>query len=271
MEKNDFMLEAREPFYKHEISKQPPCDAYSLHTHSMYELIYIVSGDATHIIEDRKYKLKKGDLILIRPLHYHFIQIDSPIDYERYDILFDAQMHHIESVSLVPEWVEVLNLSANPVAVDIFRKMDYYQQHLEKDAFYDVLSHLLSELFYNVSISPQKAEIASESLSPLLSEALRYINDHLFTLDSTLEIAKTLFISESYLFRLFKKELHQTPKRYVTNKRLLMAQTMILSGKKPVEVCEQCGFGDYTAFYRSYVSFFGHSPSQEQIHRRENL
>jgi AraC-like DNA-binding protein len=52
-------------------------------------------------------------------------------------------------------------------------------------------------------------------VSPLLSEALHYINENLYTLGGTGEVARHLFVSESYLCRLFQKELHQTPKRYI--------------------------------------------------------
>ena len=78
-------------FFKHEISEDLTCDAYSMHTHNAYELIYFLDGDASHVIEDRKYKLKRGDLILIRPMSYHFIRIEGRARYERYDILFDPQ------------------------------------------------------------------------------------------------------------------------------------------------------------------------------------
>ena len=50
--------------YRHHVTKEPPPDAYSMHMHNTYELLYFLAGDATHVIEDRKYKLKKGDLII---------------------------------------------------------------------------------------------------------------------------------------------------------------------------------------------------------------
>ena len=259
---NAFYFETHNLFYKHALSENIPCDTYSMHTHAMYELLYFLNGDATHIIEDRKYKLKKGDLILIRPYRYHFIQIDSPSDYERYDILFDKERDGIDSVSLIPDDIEVINISENPLADSILRKTDYYHKKCEPEMFASVMKHLLSELFFNLSISLPDTASDVTTISPLLSDALRYINQNLCTLRSVGEIAKKLFVSESYLFRVFKTELHQTPKKYITDKRLLMAQRMIAAGEKPAYVCEACGFGDYTAFYRSYLAFFGHSPSQ---------
>ena len=63
----DYSYEGDEVFFKHEISKNLSRDAYSMHSHNMYELLYFVSGDATHVIEDRQYKLKPGDLDKFTP------------------------------------------------------------------------------------------------------------------------------------------------------------------------------------------------------------
>ena len=111
---NQYIQTVDRVFFKHEISEDLPCDAYSMHTHNAYELIYFLDGDASHVIEDRKYKLKKGDLILIRPMSYHFIQIEGQTRYERYDILFDPKAHGVEGVELIPADLEVVSLAANP-------------------------------------------------------------------------------------------------------------------------------------------------------------
>ena len=263
MKINDYITECEGIFYKHETSENLQCNTYSTHTHNMYELIYFVRGNASHIIEDRKYKLKKGDLILIRPFHYHFIQIDAPDDYERYDILFDPVRHNIESTELIPADTEVINLIGNTAAEDIFKKLDLYNANASPEIFAKLIPTLLSELFYNISLFPQTKSDEISSASPLISEALRYINENLCTISGIGEIAKHLFVSESYLFRIFKNELHESPKKYIMDKRLLLAQKMIASGERPIHVCETCGFGDYTSFYRNYTAFFGHSPSND--------
>lgn len=257
----DYILQTDRLFFKHEISEDLSCNTYSMHTHNTYELIYFLNGDATHVIEDRKYKLKKGDLILIRPFRYHFIQIDSPAPYERYDILFDAEKHRVGSVSLLPLDMEVINLTGNTIAEEIFSKCDLYHQSATPHDFEQILSHLLSELFYNIHLFPQTHTQEGDTLSPLISKALQYTNENLCTISDIEQIANHLFVSQSYLFRLFQKELHQTPRKYIMEKRLLLAQQMLNSGEKPTDVCQKCGFCDYTTFYRNYTAFFGHSPS----------
>ena len=259
---NDYIFHTDKLFFKHEISENPPRDAYSMHVHHGYELLYFLDGDATYVIEDRKYKLKKGDLILIRPMQYHFIQIDSPQKYERYDILFDPEKHGIESEELIPKDIEVINISENSILKELFRKLDFYYRNSSDDTFEKLLFHLVSELFYNLSLSYHSLPENTPTLSPLISKALKYTNDNICTITGIEEIANHLFVSESYLFRLFKSELHQTPKKYIQEKRLLMAQKMLTTGEKPSRVSERCGFTDYTTFYRNYIAFFGHSPRE---------
>lgn len=248
--------------FRHHTSYNYPKNAHSAHSHNIYELIYFVGGDATHVIENRRYKLRKGDLVLIRPLKHHFIQIDSLCDYERYDILFDPEALGIESIRLLDEGFDIMNLEDHPAADNIIRKTDYYFKHFKGQDFVKVTSLLLSELFYLLSvISSSEREMTSEG-SPILSRALEYINSNLATITDIGEIAKHCFVTESYLFRIFKNELHHSPKRYINEKRLLLADKRIASGEKPTAVYESCGFSDYTTFYRSYVSFFGHAPSR---------
>lgn len=266
MDKNptNYMRTSAKLFYNHLTFDPPTYPDHSLHTHNAYELLYIVNGDVTHIVEDRKYKLKSGDLVIIPPLQFHTLQIDSGACYERYNILFDPDSHGIPSVKRMPLTLEVLNISNNRLATDIFRRLDIYFKNCDQDTFFMLLPHMLSELFYNLSTFPQIRIDESDTASPLISKALDYINKNLFTLKNVEEISAYLFVSESYFFRLFKSELHQTPKKYIMDKRLLRAQKMISEGEKPVAVCDMCGFGDYTTFYRNYTAFFGHSPSEER-------
>lgn len=253
-------------YFKHMVSERPRRESFSMHIHNKYELIYFQDGNATHVIEDRKYKLRKGDLILVRPFEYHFIQIDASSRYERYDILFDASRHKIDGLTLLPDGVDVINIEDNKLAQDIFHKCDLYYQNCDEALFSKALYHLLSELFINIHLFSHSFSGKTEAFSPLISKGLQYINERLCEIEDISEITSQLYISDSYFFRLFKKELHCTPKRYICEKRLLMAHKFLSSGEKPADIYEKCGFKDYSTFYRNYIAFFGHSPKSAMIH-----
>jgi transcriptional regulator GlxA family with amidase domain len=136
-----------------------------------------------------------------------------------------------------------------------------YYPSSDRNTFDRILSHLLFELFHHITLFPQPFDKKTTTLSPLISKALKYTNENLCTITDIKEIANCIFVSQTYLFRLFQKELHQTPKKYIMEKRLLLAQKMLSTGEKATTVCDKCGFGDYTTFYRNYTAFFGRSPS----------
>lgn len=233
-----------------------------MHSHNHYEIILFKKGNASHVVEDRKYKLSKNDLIIIRPATYHFIQIEDTCTYERFNILFVPDQSEQGIIDRVCDKIEVINISSNTIALEIFSKLDYYEQSLPRQEFENLCGILITELFYNLSVSK---EIASSHthISSTLHQALDYINLHLTSINNLEEVCDALYITPSYLFRLFKNELKTSPKKYLLEKRLIMAQNMLIMGNKPTKVYEECGFNDYTAFYKNYIKFFGRSPSKE--------
>ena len=70
------------------------------------------------------------------------------------------------------------------------------------------------------------------------------------------------FISKAQLWRSFKETTGYSPWNYITLKRLIKAKQLIESGEAPTKIFSECGFSDYTTFYRAYKKHFGHSPNQ---------
>lgn len=261
MEKQSYRRQFEGLYADHYTHVIPSPDFLYTHSHSDYELLYILSGDLTYVIEDRRYKLKRHDLVVIRPNDYHFLQIDSPADYERHDILFSPEALDIRYTELIPSGLDVINCRHNPVIYDLFKKIDYYNLKLDDEIFKRAVRNMLEELVINLTL---QAVPEGSACNPALSRALSYINNSLFTLGSVAEVAGRLYMTESYLYRLFRQELHTTPHKYITEKRLVAAGELLRQGKKATQVCDECGFSDYTVFYRSYKKFYGHSPSGEK-------
>lgn len=242
-------------------SPLPGC--FDKHSHSTYEILFFLNGDATEVIEDRRYKLKKLDLVLIRPNHYHYLQIDSSSEYERYIINFNPNTIDLNNILHIPAETEVWSCKHRPIILELFKRIDYYYHNLSTEGFHDLLPILLKELVYNLSINTTTTDPSQRQIvHPIVSSALKEINENLFTLTSIREIAQKLYVTESYLYRIFKQELKTTPYQYITEKRLSTANSLITQGQAPTHVYRECGFQDYTTFYRAYIKRFGHAPSK---------
>lgn len=248
--------------FHHHTSKLRPGMFADLHCHNSFELIYVISGNIAHVVEGRKYQLCSGDLALVRPSTYHYLQILSEEPYERYNILFDPQQHGIFAATQLPKELEAVKLSENRMLQDLFHKMDLYAQADDAD-FEMLLKLLLNELCMNLLLFHREKPQKETVISPILTQTLEYINNNLFSIQDVAQIAQALFISPSYLYRLFRTSMHQSPKKYIQDKRLLAAQRRLRAGDKPTTVCRECGFREYATFYRNYVAYFGHSPSSE--------
>ena len=60
----------------------PPRERFEKHCHSHYEYIFFVQADCDYVVEDKTYRVKTGDSILIPPGKYHFLK---PGDMKTYD------------------------------------------------------------------------------------------------------------------------------------------------------------------------------------------
>lgn len=243
------------------------------HTHDFIELIYIVSAEASYYVEGMEYRLKERDLIVTPPATHHRIDFHSDIPYERYRMSINTKLIKDIDIKSALKNIQVINCADQRTISDIFKKFDYYYMAFNEEDFKNISRMLIKEIFYNLTLFDNENTVQPSFLSPILSKALDYINKNLFEIESVSEVSNSLYITDSYLFEIFKTQLKTSPKKYINLKRLHAAQKEIMLGAKPTEIYQKVGFKDYTSFNRNYNKFFGHPPSQEKffIFSNDNL
>ena len=230
------------------------------HTHEIFEFLFFEKGNALYTVEGKTYSLSRNNLIITRPGDRHSITIENNSVYKRYDVLFDENNLFPDVESFISKDIDVINFDGNNTVIQIFKKMNFYSEHFDSEELRKILFNLVEEIFYNIKISEN---VQDYSENQYIRKALEYIEENLTKNIDIPSLCRKLYISKSYLHKLFAKHMQITPKKYILSKRLNLAQRALRAGEKPTDVYTQCGFSDYSAFYRDYVKRFKTSPSNE--------
>lgn len=235
------------------------------HTHDVCELLYLKKGNPRYFVEGKDYKLSKNTLIISRPGDRHRIYFDQAGPYERYNIIYDEKKLPFDIMERIPKGIDIINFDSTSIVNELFKKTDYYAEHFEGKELSRILCGITEEIFYNAVIfaKDMPLQVGSASSNSLVAMAIDYINKNLTTVSGLDEICDMLYITKSHFHHLFIKHLQISPKKYILMKRLDMARRAIRSGKRPGDIYLDCGFTDYSTFYRDYKTVFGHSPSHE--------
>ena len=228
-------------------------------------MLYVVDGDFTYTIEGRSYKPRRHDLIFVRPgKNHHITFLSRDLPYRRYNMLVSPRIFPRDLYDALPDDADVISFENNETVKNLFEQLEFYSNALEGEAKEKLFTALICELFCQFAISARDPENRRpSSTNRTLDTALKYIEDSLCDNISIDSICQRLFITKSHLHHLFIENMKISPKRYVNQKRLLLARRKIRHGEAPSDVYRTCGFSDYTTFYRNYKNYFGYEPSLE--------
>lgn len=248
--------------YKHD--EHPSASDFHTHTHESYELFYFAGGSGIYRVEGTPYPLEPGDLLLMRPAESHYIDITADTPYTRFTVNFSPALFaelDPERKLLRPFDDRKLG-TLNRYRVDALSGGSVFMKNLTADSFdrrlqtVTNLLPLLNEL--GRAFGTAETEAAAQSLD---SRIIRHINRHIFEPVSLDGLAAHFYISKAHLCRIFKSATGSTVGEYITAKRLVSVRRLIADGTPPTRAYLQCGFKDYSAFYRAYKKHYGVSPS----------
>lgn len=256
--------------------REPRPGTVEVHHHDFYEVYLLLSGDVAYWVEGRILRLQPGDLLLINPMELHRPMPDTekPV-YERFVLWINREF--LESMSTeqaplqtcfdteLPSHSHLIRPSASERAVLTAKMGELVRESYSKD-FGSQLSakgiFLQLMVLLNRLANRAATRQEGEQLSPLVQNALQYINENVSAPLSLEDIAGKLFISKYHLSHAFSREVGVSVYRYVMLRRLMLARQLLLEGEAAGQVCRSCGFADYTGFYRAFKSEYGVSPRE---------
>lgn len=259
-------------YVRHAIDYKPDDSSSEMHIHTWCEIFYFVSGRAAYLVEGSEYPLERGSIVIMRPAEAHRPKILADKLYERYTVNFPlSAADSIDPARILmkpfldrPLGTGNLYLSSefDGISIEnyfkqIFDCNDKYTASVKIQLFLMSILDAIRTAHRNRNGSEYPAE------QTRAVQILKYINEHLYEKISVSMLAKHFYISASQFNRIFRNATGSSPWEYITLKRLTAVKEKIGSGMHIAKACEECGFDDYSVFYRAYVKYFGHSPKQD--------
>ncbi len=249
----------------HNLDEQPR-ENCPMHTHNHIELYYFISGKCRCLVEGTEYWLKPRDILAIRPMEAHTMRWYAGAPYERIGIQLP-----VEQLALVDPKGELIDyLMSRPLGTDNrFTDADFGHR-LCSDAMQSIGEGITSAGLLARAVlilSEIKRTVERRGIVPrsteLAARIIDYANQELFSPISLEQVSQAFYISRSQLNRIFKQNTGSTFWQYIIAKRLQAAHRRIQAGEPAMLVAEECGYTEYSTFYRAYVKRFGESPKKK--------
>ncbi len=250
---------------------------FSFHYHDFNKILIFLRGDVTYTIEGKSYELQPFDLVLVRAGELHRPVIHSESTYERIILYLSPDFisqYKDDSYDLEKCFTLAANASAHVLRMPYFKSSPLYHTIKALENSYCHPGEYAQELFQRllflqfmihlnrVAVSNNLEFLETSTSNTKILECLDYINTHLPENLTADVLADRFFVSKYYLMHSFKKETGRSIGSYITTKRLLLARQYISGGMPSTQACYECGFHNYSTFYRAWKKLFGTSPKQ---------
>jgi AraC-like DNA-binding protein len=239
----------------------------AMHRHDdVLEIVFIKEGNGSHIIGDRHYHTRKGDLLIYNNgvLHDEYGNRDTKTSVFCCGVT-DVKLNGLPRNHLVSnEQSYVLHSGEAASEIESLMEMMYAQVAEEKPMAEEVCSYLIRALIMLLLQIPQENYVLSESEeSILLNEIKAYLNEY-YLEDLTLNfLSKKFHISSYYLVHVFKRSTGFSPIQYIIRRRIGEAQSLLINTNDSVtNIAGRVGYDNISYFTTLFSKTVGMSPKK---------
>ena len=256
-------------YYNDENENYPP------HWHTPFEVIMPVKNGYTVVVGEQHYELREGDILLICPGIVH--ELFAPESGER--IIFQPSLSQIQireldllisllrpAVLITKEEFPDFHPVAQKLMLEIKKEYFLCEPYYET-AIYSRFMRILVDIGrLHGALKHPVSDASNSRQKDYLDKFLyitNYINEHFAENLSLEQVADLAGFSKYHFTRLFKQYTDTSFYKYLNQKRIDYAKTLLLDPDLPViDVALQCGFSSLSAFLRMFKQLNKCTPTE---------
>ncbi|WNS46907.1 helix-turn-helix domain-containing protein [Paenibacillus sp. MMS20-IR301] len=273
---NWFTTDEQFPFFIHYGGHE---EEMSLHKHVDFsELVIVLSGHATHIVNNEESFIKKGNVFVLNGGTPHAYK--APFEFRICNVMFRPEMLKSAGADLrslngyqalfilepfyrsINPYRSKLNLSiANLEYVSALVQAMISEYETKQQGYQTMLASRFMELVVYLSRQYDHQESGLMGSLMHLASAISFIEDHYLEQITLEEIAAKSNISVRHLNRICKSYYQTTPIAYLQRLRLERACTLLKQTSLSItDISYACGFNDSNYLTRQFKKIIGMTP-----------
>ena len=254
----------------------PACCSCPPHQHDFFELFFLLDDHIDDIVEGRRYSLAPGSVVLVAPGQLHRPDVSGPVrSIDRFVLWISTE--YVRSITdALPRlhyalWGDMtgrnlIQLDDDTIATIRQLLFALHREDARPEADSAALTHgIIAQLLIYCSrslasrtdIPPHKAEQRYREIMRVYEHIVAHLPDRDLTVSA---LAERFFMDKNTLTRQFKRQVGMTPGECIRRHRLEAVCRQIRQGAPMQQACADCGFSDYSAFYRAFRQAYGISP-----------
>ena len=245
-----------------------------LHSHTFYEILAVrSSGGAEYLVDAQRYKLQRGDIVIVPPgvSHRPLLPETMTEPYER-DVIWVSTEYITGLTQLFCDELGLQNTSTRLIRTagtpwayltDLIHR-GVREAEQKRFGWELALAANTAQLLVHIcrAVSDDSAKPLKAEAKELMDNILEYVERHYAQRLTLSDIAERFYVSESTISLTFRRKMGVSFYHWVTQRRLIAAKILIEGGSLLEDAAQSVGFSDYSSFFRAFKREFGISPKQ---------
>lgn len=249
------------------------------HYHDFIEVVCVINGQGTQVIENRSYKVSAGDVFVLQGNQQHYFQKAEEVEiinviYNEKEIngLVDSTIKALVGYGALfvleptyrsnSHFSNKLRLKRTELAkLELLINAMLFEQENKQEGYELILQNRLQEFI--IILSRHYSEINENKAQSLvrLSQVVSFMEHHSAEKLSLKGLAEQANMSQRNFLRVFKRTFAMTPMNYLNSIRLQLARQLLRETTNAVShIAYDVGFADSNYFIKCFKKTNGVSP-----------